>query len=139
MRALFVSIVALSAPALAHAQHLDASKVSVIHPKSGVDMQELLGQGAALNSARQSIARFSIAPGTDYPESYNRASEEIFIVIAGRGTVWLDGKAQSLNTGDLVKIAPGVRHKVRADANVALSFYAISAPPFRPDDYVQTH
>lgn len=119
----------------ARAQGLDASRVPFVTIAPGVRMKELTGLAAPLRSARQSVALFRLDAGHGNPSSHNATSEEIFVIVAGRGVVWLDGTPHPVSAGDVVRIAPRVRHRAMAGQGDALCFYAISAPPFRPDDY----
>lgn len=128
----------LFAPSLAAAQVVHPAHVPAMYPAPGSTLQEFVGIGSVLLSTHQSIALFTLAPGTAYPESYNRTSEEIYLIHAGKGTVWLGSDISSVQAGDIVRITPRLKHHIAAAADSALSFYAISAPPFTPNDYIQT-
>lgn len=128
----------LFAPGLAAAQVVHPDHVPAIYPAPGSTLQEFIGIGAALPSHHQSIALFTLTAGTAYPESYNRHSEEIFLIHEGEGTVWLGDQANPVKAGDVIRVSPHLKHKIAATPHSSLSFYAISAPPFSADDYVQT-
>jgi mannose-6-phosphate isomerase-like protein (cupin superfamily) len=50
--------------------------------------------------------------------------------------VHLDSRVESVGPGSTVFIPALERHSIEADANNALTFFAISAPSFTPEDYV---
>ncbi|NHN85558.1 cupin domain-containing protein [Acetobacter musti] len=131
---LAAALTALAAPA--EAQHLSPADVPAIHPTKESTLQELLGQNAGLRSDRMSIALFTLAPGSAYPASHNITSEEVFLIRSGTGTVWLNATPTKVAPGDLIRIPAGIDHKIEASRQGPLSFYAISAPPFRSDDTV---
>ena len=113
-----------------------ATEIEAIDAAPGIQLREFVGREARFRTAKYSIAQFTLAPGTGMPTSHNKSAEEAFLVIAGRGTLTLDGKAAPVGAGSTVIIAPQVRHSIRADADAALTFYAISIPAFSADDYV---
>lgn len=128
----------LFAPGLAAAQVVHPEHVPAMYPAPGSTLQEFVGIGSVLLSTHQSIALFTLAPGTAYPESYNKASEEIYLIHSGKGTVWLGEDKSSVQAGDIVRISARLRHHIAAAEDSSLTFYAISAPPFTANDYVQT-
>nr|WP_242011821.1 cupin domain-containing protein [Acetobacter oeni] len=123
----------------ANASPLARPEAPVLHPTPGSTLQELLGATARLHSDRMSIALFTLAAGTTYPASHNITSEEIFLIHSGEGTIWLNGSPATVSAGDIVQIPPGADHSIEASRQKPLSFYAISAPPFRPEDTVSPH
>ncbi|GFE96967.1 MULTISPECIES: cupin domain-containing protein [unclassified Gluconobacter] len=128
----------LFAPGFAAAQVVHPDHVPAIYPAPGSTLQEFIGIGSALPSHHQSIALFTLTAGTTYPESYNRRSEEIFLIHEGEGTVWLGDQITLVKAGDIIRISPHLKHKIAASPHSPLSFYAISAPPFTADDYILT-
>lgn len=128
----------LFAPSMAMAQVVHPEHVPAVYPLPGSILQEFVGVGAALPSSHQSIALFTLTAGTSYPESYNRTSDEIYLIHKGRGTVWLGDQPSPVQAGDIVRISPQLRHHIAAAKDCSLSFYAISAPSFTQNDYVPT-
>jgi hypothetical protein len=110
--------------------------VAPIAVAPGVELRELVGRVAKANSERLSVARFALAAGKGTGSSHNKVGEEIFLIIAGRGTVVVSGVASPVQAGSVVVLKPGVSHSLTAAADGALEFYAITAPAFSPADYV---
>jgi uncharacterized protein len=102
----------------------------------GVDLRELIGRVASAKTNDYSVARFALAPGHGTGTSYNKVGEEVFLIIAGRGTVLVGAEHSAVVAGTVVVLKPGVRHSLTAAADTALEFYAITVPAFSPDDYV---
>jgi predicted cupin superfamily sugar epimerase/mannose-6-phosphate isomerase-like protein (cupin superfamily) len=112
----------------------DPPSVSV---STGVRLQELVGRVAPLaNSSALSIAKFNLSPGRSSGASFNRRSQEVFLVIDGAGEVHLGDKSTAVTAGSTVFIPAGEAHSIQADPNSTLRFYAVSAPAFSPEDYV---
>jgi predicted cupin superfamily sugar epimerase/mannose-6-phosphate isomerase-like protein (cupin superfamily) len=104
---------------------------------AGVRLQELVGRVAPLaNSSAVSIAKFNLLPGHSSGTSFNRRSQEVFLVIDGTGAVHMGDQVTAVNTGSTVFIPAGEVHSIQADPHSTLRFYAISAPAFSPEDYV---
>jgi uncharacterized protein len=125
------------APAPLAGAVFSAADIPVQSMAVGVDLQELVGKVA--NNARTdrvSIARFTLAPGHSTGASYNHMSQEVFLVTGGTGKVHLDSRVESVSSGSTVFIPAQAPHSIEADTNSELTFLAISAPSFTPEDYV---
>ena len=103
----------------------------------GSQIREIAGRavGTTLN---QSLAEATVEPGGATIEHYHRESEEIYFFTEGRGRMRLAGAESEVRPGDAVVIAPGVRHKVWADAGEALHFLCCCAPAYSHEDTVIT-
>jgi predicted cupin superfamily sugar epimerase/quercetin dioxygenase-like cupin family protein len=104
---------------------------------AGVRLQELIGKVAAnAKTGRLSVAQFVLEAGRSSGMSFNHRSQEVFWVAGGSGRVHLGSEVLPVSTGSVVFIPPGAVHAIEADANSTLTFLAISAPAFTPEDYV---
>lgn len=55
---------------------------------------------------------WTLAPGKRGPGEHHHPDEtEVFEVVSGTLRIWLDGVARDCRPGDVVSIAPGVRHR----------------------------
>jgi mannose-6-phosphate isomerase-like protein (cupin superfamily) len=114
-----------------------AAEIAVQSMAPGVDLQELVGRVAKnARTDRLSIAQFSLAPGHSSGSSFNHVSQEVFLVTGGTGKVHLDNRVESVSAGSTVFIPALQPHSIEADASTTLTFLAISAPSFTPEDYV---
>jgi mannose-6-phosphate isomerase-like protein (cupin superfamily) len=132
-------------PAVGPAPHALKSSQGVVFPSSGVpsrtmatgvQLQELVGEVAPdAKSGRLSVAQLVLEPGRSTGMSFNHRSQEVFWVASGSGSVHLGSEVLPVSPGSVVFIPPGAVHAIEADANSTLTFLAISAPAFTPDDY----
>lgn len=114
-----------------------AEDIPSVSVSTGFRLQELVGRGAPLaNSSTLSIAKFTLSPGRSSATSFNHRSQEVFLVIDGTGEVHLGDKVTPVNAESTVFIPAGEVHSIQADPNSTLTFYAVSAPAFSPEDYV---
>lgn len=113
--------------------------VAAIEIAPGVVLKELIGRVAAAKSSDYSVARFTLAPGKSTGTSYNKIGEEIFLIIAGRGTAVVGQESTPVSAGSVVIMKPGVHHSLSNAVGETdrLDFYAITFPAFSPDDYVR--
>ena len=61
-------------------------------------------------------------------------TEEIYLVVEGRGELELAGERSSVAVGDAILIPPGAWHQIRASADGALRILCCCAPPYRHED-----
>ena len=101
----------------------------------GSEIRELAGVPSG-NSSNQSLAEATVPPGSDTIEHYHRASEEIYLFTSGAGRMRLGDEEFAVVSGDCVVIAPGMRHKLWADADEPLVLLCCCAPPYSHDDTV---
>jgi len=86
------------------------------------------------HTAAQSLAEATLAPGQATERHYHRASEEIYMVLAGEGLLEVDGDKRPVGEGDAALIPPGAWHAIRNDAAGDLRFLCCCAPPYSHDD-----
>jgi mannose-6-phosphate isomerase-like protein (cupin superfamily) len=84
------------------------------------------------HTARQSLAEASLAPGQTTQRHYHRASEEIYVVLAGEGELEIEGETRHVGPGDAALIPPGAWHQITAATD--LRFLCCCAPPYSHDD-----
>jgi uncharacterized protein len=124
-------------PTRALSRAFSAEDIESESASTGVKLQELVGRVAPLaNSSALSIAKFNLSPGRSSGTSFNRRSQEVFLVMDGTGEAHFGDKRAAVKAGSIVFIPAGEVHSMQADPNSTLSFYAVSAPAFSPDDYV---
>ena len=73
-------------------------------------------------------------PGSDTVEHYHRTTEEIYYFTRGHGRMRLGDDEFDVREGDCVVIAPGVRHKLWAESELAL--LCCCAPAYTHEDTV---
>lgn len=80
----------------------------------------------------QSLAEASLPAGSATQRHYHRASEEIYFILEGRGTMEIDGQSREVGRDDAILIPPGARHQITAE--IPLRFLCCCAPPYSHDD-----
>ena len=65
-------------------------------------------------------------------KSYHKIAEEIYYVVAGKGTAYLDDEAFILEPGDFLRLPPGTRHRFVTQED-SLEMLDIHSPGSRPD------
>jgi mannose-6-phosphate isomerase-like protein (cupin superfamily) len=85
-----------------------------------------------LGSTQRSQAAFmTLAAGesTGGPDNRHDTSDQWLFVASGGGTAIVDGERVALEAGDLLLIAAGEGHEIRAADDVALVTVNVYAPP----------
>ncbi|HEY1368320.1 MAG TPA: cupin domain-containing protein [Gaiellaceae bacterium] len=81
---------------------------------------------------RQSLAEASLRTAQSTQRHYHAETEEIYLVLEGRGELEIDGEKREIGPGDAALIQPGARHEIRALE--PLRFLCMCVPPYRDDD-----
>lgn len=79
------------------------------------------------DETRVSISHLRI---NDSRTHYHKVLEEVYYVLKGEGSMWLDDEKIPLREGDAVVVRPGVRHHAEGDIEVLI----ICCPPFEDGD-----
>lgn len=94
---------------------------------SDVQMRMLLGRDdGAPNFA---MRHFTVAPGGHTPKHQHDYEHGIYIV-AGKGTIEIDGQTQTITPGDSLFVQPNTPHQFRADQNAPLEFLCMVPTTF---------
>jgi mannose-6-phosphate isomerase-like protein (cupin superfamily) len=99
----------------------------------GSEIREWAGAVSA-PARNQSLAEATIPPGGATTEHYHRASEELYLVSAGRGRLLMDGEERLISEGDCALIPPGTRHKVVNIGAGPLRIVCACSPAYSDED-----
>lgn len=81
-------------------------------------------------SARVTITRVTLEPGTENPRHNHAASEQTWIAMAGSGALLLaDGHERSFGSGEVAHFAPGDVHGFRNTGAEPFSYLSVTTPP----------
>jgi mannose-6-phosphate isomerase-like protein (cupin superfamily) len=86
-----------------------------------------------LHTPSQSLAEASLEPGQSTERHYHRRSEEIYLIVAGGGTMELDGDVRHVAAGDAILIPPGAWHTLAA-GSVGVRLLCCCVPPYSHED-----
>jgi mannose-6-phosphate isomerase-like protein (cupin superfamily) len=89
---------------------------------------------AESGTRNQSLAEAWLKPGQATERHYHAASEELYVLIEGRGEMEIDGARAEVRPGQAILIPPGARHQIRAGREGPLRFLCCCAPPYSHDD-----
>ena len=81
----------------------------------------------------QSLAEASLGPGRATQRHYHAASEEIYLIVEGRGELDVDGDRREVEVGDAILIPPGAWHELTA-GETGVRLLCCCAPPYSDDD-----
>jgi mannose-6-phosphate isomerase-like protein (cupin superfamily) len=107
--------------------------IPVYTTKDGSQIRELM-HPMHHGVRHQSLAEARVSPGATTRLHRHLASEELYHVTAGYGTIRLGEREFPLAPGDTVCIPPGTAHRVSADAGAELVILCSCAPAYRHED-----
>jgi len=88
----------------------------------GVRMRVVIGPDQGASNFVMRV--FDVAAGGHSPHHDHDFEHEV-LVLAGRGVHLEEGRSEALAAGDVVYVAPGVRHQFRAAEDEALRFLCV--------------
>ena len=103
----------------------------------GSTIRELAGLPSG-NAAQQSLAEATVPPGGETTEHFHRVTEEIYLFTHGAGRMRLGDEETEVRAGDMVVIAPGMRHKLWNPGPEPLVLLCCCAPAYTHEDTVLT-
>jgi mannose-6-phosphate isomerase-like protein (cupin superfamily) len=100
----------------------DATHIrEVLHPKDGeVELP-------------YSLAHATLEPGSASLPHMLTESDELYLIIEGHGTAYVDGQAVDLRPGAVLLIPQGAEQFVRNEGTGPLRFWCIVSPPWAAD------
>ena len=101
----------------------------------GSSIRELAGIPSG-NAANQSLAEATVPAGGETFEHLHRRSEEIYYFTAGAGRMRLGDEEAEVAAGDMVVIAPGVKHKLWNPGEEPLVLLCCCSPAYSHEDTV---
>lgn len=114
-------------------QNLNNAKAFIT--MDGSEIRELL---AHRNSCirKQSLAEARIAVGSATQAHYHPSTEEIYFILAGSGSMVIDGETRQVGPGDAIAIPPGAIHHIANVGPVELRLLCCCAPGYEHEDTV---
>lgn len=109
-----------------------------IEPKrlEGRDLR-LVVTPETIGAERLSIAIMNCFPrATLRPVHAHKDTEEVILVLAGQGEVWIDGERSSFKEGDAVLFPANSKHQLRNTGDTDLVTASIFSPPTEPGSYI---
>ncbi len=93
--------------------------------------------GLSTGDKAVSIARARVEPGVTTKPHHLRAAQEIYVVVKGKGQVYVgDLEPAEVKEGDVIAIPAGISQKIRNTSDCDLIFYCVCTPAFQEHSYV---
>ena len=102
--------------------------------KDDSTIREWMGPGSPARN--QSLAEATVAPGGATATHYHRASEELYLVTAGRGRLRIGAEERDVEVGDCALIPPGEVHRLENTGTTDLVVVCACSPPYSHEDTV---
>ena len=111
-----------------HVQPFDNAPVN---ERGGQKSYLLLG-GEQFDSKNFAITWVECAPGSVQAIHGHPDSEQVYVVVRGRGVMQVGEEMQEVGEGTLVFIPPGAAHAIKNANDEPLVFVSATSPPFEP-------
>lgn len=85
-------------------------------------------------SRHLSLAEATIAPGQSTIRHLHHASEEVYYVLSGTGTIEVAARLHSVQAGDAVLIPPGAEHRATCIGETSLCILCACSPAYQHED-----
>lgn len=85
------------------------------------------------SARKQSLAEATLDPRQATKRHYHAESEEIYVMLEGRGKIEVDGERRTVGPGEAILLPPGAWHQIFA-GDEQLRFLCACAPPYRHED-----
>ena len=82
----------------------------------------------------QSLAEATLEPDQATQRHYHRATEEIYFVLKGSGSLEIDDETRNVRPGDAALIPPGAWHTLENTGTSELRILCCCAPPYSHED-----
>jgi mannose-6-phosphate isomerase-like protein (cupin superfamily) len=99
----------------------------------GTTLRELLHPERDPARVRFSLAHAKLKPGS-WSLLHRLQSNEVYCILAGSGTMEIDGEQREVQEGDVIYIPPGGRQRILARGPDELKFLCIVDPAWRAED-----
>jgi mannose-6-phosphate isomerase-like protein (cupin superfamily) len=90
-----------------------------------------------LGSRNLSIIWVDVPPGAEQHSHSHEDSEQVYVIVRGRGRMHVAGDEEDVGEGDLVFIPPATDHGIKNDGDETLVYVAAAAPPVSMEELYQ--
>jgi mannose-6-phosphate isomerase-like protein (cupin superfamily) len=82
-----------------------------------------------LGSRNMTVTWVDVPPGAEQRAHSHPDSEQVYVIVRGRGRMSVAGDIEEVGEGDLVFIPPATSHAIENDGAETLVYVAAAAPP----------
>ena len=97
----------------------------------GGQVSRLLLTRGQFGSGRLSVTWVEGGPGSEQQLHAHPESEQVYVIVQGRGIMSAGDETQQVEAGTLVFIPPGTAHAIRNVGEGPLVYVSATSPPFR--------
>src|SRR3954451_13443099 len=94
----------------------------------------ILMDAGELGARNVSVNWLEVPTGASEELRSHEEAEQVYIVVAGGGSMSATGDTQRLDVGDLVLIPPATDHSVANDGTDTLALVSVQSPPVSADE-----
>ena len=111
-----------------HIQPLDTAP---LNERGGQTSYLMLGR-EQFGSKNLAVTWVDCAPGSMQAVHGHPDTEQVYVIVRGRGVMQIGGEMQEVGEGELVYIPPGAAHAIKNTSDEPLVFVSATSPPFDP-------
>ena len=89
-------------------------------------VRKVVFRGSEMTSAVTQVAYAELLEGEIIEEHFHDSMEEVFLVLEGNCEFYLNGVPQLLIKDSVIKIAPKIKHKIKALSDIKLYYFGVS-------------
>ena len=89
----------------------------------------VLMDAGELGSRNLSVTWVSVPAGAHQALHSSEESEQVYVVVRGRGTMSVAGDTQEVGEGDLILVPPATEHSIGNESEAELACVSIQSPP----------
>ena len=93
------------------------------HPRQ---LKKVIFKGSEMKSSITQVAYAELLAGEIIDEHFHDSMEEVFLVLDSNCEFCLDGVPQVLTKDSVIKIAPKIKHKLKALTETKLYYFGVS-------------
>ena len=82
-----------------------------------------------LGSRNLTVTWVEVPPGAEQRPHSHRDSEQVYVIVRGRGRMEVAGDVEEVSEGDLVFIPPAAEHGITNDGSETLTYVSAASPP----------
>jgi mannose-6-phosphate isomerase-like protein (cupin superfamily) len=113
-----------------HVQHVDSAPVN----ERGGQRSYLLLRGGQFGSENLAMTWVEGEPGSMQAVHGHPDSEQVYIIVRGRGVMQVADEMEEVSEGALVFIPPGSAHAIKNTGDEPLIYVSSTSPPFDPEE-----
>jgi quercetin dioxygenase-like cupin family protein len=105
---------------------INISEITFTKSSHHGQLKKVIFRGSAMISSVTQVAYAELLAGEIIEEHLHDSMEEVFLVLDGNCEFCLDGVLRVLTKDSVIKIAPKIKHKLKALTDTKLYYFGVS-------------